>query len=115
MSMHSAEQQRIEVELTTMLPENISEVCCLLDFAMKYAGDSLSTFNDVEIAIPKNVRSGIRQTWRNDLAAERARIEALHAQDEAERTKGVEKMRDGIALALASAAMTARRRGSWGA
>lgn len=111
-AMHEAEQKKIEDELTTMLPETFSEVCCLLEFAMRYVDIGLS-IEGVDLEILKNVRSEIRRARCNDLDAERARIEAMHAQDEAERYEAMNKAGEYARLALESTFIA--RRARWGA
>jgi hypothetical protein len=67
--IHLEEEEKIERELATLIPETFEEICKLLDFAIDMAEQG--GCDDLEIAMLRNVREGLATAWCSDMKAER--------------------------------------------
>jgi len=109
--MHSAEQKKIEDKLAELTPENFWDVCHLLDFVTKQVSQSLAPDNSDEMRMLKNVRTGLSLAWRDGLQAECNRMDTKLAEIEAEHTKAIDKISDGIGSVLAGVCLAKIPRG----
>jgi hypothetical protein len=57
--MHYDEQEEIEGRLATLVPDSLSDACCLLDFAIDRAKQGGRMVMGAEINMLRNVRKGL--------------------------------------------------------